>query len=74
MPGGLTEAAEAPLAVAPLMQGSDEAREIGQVPARDLGRGRQMLEAVRLDGPRRAAPEDRSDPGFLGTGEHGALS
>jgi hypothetical protein len=30
-----------------------------------------MLEAVGLDGPGRAAPEDRSDPGFLGAGEHG---
>jgi hypothetical protein len=45
---GITEASEAPLAVAPLMQGSDEGREIGQVPARDLGNGRQMVEAVGL--------------------------
>src|SRR5258708_2578798 len=32
-----------------------------------------MLEAVGLNGPGRAAPEDRSDPGFLGTGKHGAI-
>jgi hypothetical protein len=71
---GITEASEASLAVAPLMQGSDEDREIWQVPGRDLGSGRQMLEAVGLDGPGRTAPEDRLDPGFLGAGEHGGLS
>jgi hypothetical protein len=43
MPVGITEASEAPLAVAPFMQGSDEGREIRQVPARDLSNGRQML-------------------------------
>jgi hypothetical protein len=41
---GITEASEASLAVAPLMQRSDEHREIWQVPRRDLGRGRQMLQ------------------------------
>src|SRR6266404_861156 len=30
-----------------------------------------MLQAVRLDGPRRVTPEDFSDPSLLGTGEHG---
>ena len=74
MPVGITEASEASLAVAPLMQGSDEDRQIWQVPGRDLGSGRQMLEAVGLDGPGRAAPEDRLDPGFLGAGEHGGPS
>jgi hypothetical protein len=53
------------------MQGSDEGREIWQVPGGDLGSGRQMLEAVGVDGPGLAAPEDRVDPGFLGAGEHG---
>jgi hypothetical protein len=31
-----------------------------------------MLEAVGLDGPGRAAPEERTDPSLLGTGKHGA--
>ena len=65
----ITEASEAALAVAPLVQGSDERREIRQVRARDLGSSRQMLQAV---GPGRIVPEDRSDAGFLGTREHGA--
>src|SRR6266581_1150952 len=30
-----------------------------------------MLQAVRLDGPRRMIAEDLSDPSLLGTGEHG---
>jgi len=72
MPVGITEASEASLAVAPLMQGSDEDREIWQVPGRDLGSGRQMIEAVGLDRPGRAAPEDLSDTSLLGAGEHGA--
>jgi hypothetical protein len=50
---GIAEASEAPLVVAPLMQGSDEGCEIGQVPRRDLGSGRQMLQAVS---PGRTAP------------------
>src|SRR5712691_5538311 len=29
-----------------------------------------MLQAVRLDGPRRMIAEDLSDPSLLGTGEH----
>jgi hypothetical protein len=40
---GITEASEAPLTVAPLMQGSDEGCEIWQVPGWDLGCGGQML-------------------------------
>jgi hypothetical protein len=38
---------------------------------RDLHGGGQMLEAIRLDGPRRVIRQDVSDPGLLGTGEHG---
>jgi hypothetical protein len=72
MPVGITEAAEASLAVAPLVLGSDEDGEICHMPGRDLGRGREMLEAVGLDDPGRAAPEDSSGSTFLGTGEHGA--
>ena len=74
MPVGITETSEASLAVAPLMQGSDEDREIWQVPGRDLGRGREMLEAVGVDGSWRVAPEDCLDSGFLSAGEHGGLS
>ena len=72
MPVGIAEASEPSLAVTPLMQASDEGGEIGQVSGRDLGRARQMLEAIGLDAPGRAAPEDRSDSGLLGAGEHGA--
>jgi hypothetical protein len=32
------------------------------------------LQAVRRKGPRRVPPEDLSDPGLLGTGEHGGAS
>jgi hypothetical protein len=39
---------------------------------RDLHGGGQVLEAIRLDGPRRVIGEDVADPGLLGTGEHGA--
>jgi len=74
MPVDITETAEASLAVAPLVQGSDEDGEICHMPGRDLGRGREMLEAVGLDDPGRAAPEDSSDSTFLGTGEHARLS
>ena len=66
---GVTETSEAPLTVAPLMQGSDKGREIGQVPGRDLGSRRQMIEAVGLG---RAAPQGGSDTGFLGARQHGA--
>jgi hypothetical protein len=38
----------------------------------DLCGGGQMLQAIRLDDPRQVIPEDLSDPGLLGTGEHGA--
>jgi len=31
-----------------------------------------MLQAIRLDGPRRVIREDVADPSLLGTGEHGA--
>ena len=31
-----------------------------------------MLQAIRLEGPRRVIPEDVADPSLLGTGEHGA--
>ncbi len=38
----------------------------------DLCGGGQMLQAIRLDGPRRVIGEDIVEPGLLGTGEHGA--
>jgi hypothetical protein len=40
---GMAEASEAPLAITPLMQGSDEGCEIWQMPGWDLGCGGQML-------------------------------
>jgi hypothetical protein len=40
---GMAEASEAPLAVTPLMQASDEGGKIGQVSGRDCGCVRQML-------------------------------
>ena len=43
MTSGLAEAAEAPLAVAALMQHTHEYGEIGRVTRRDLGRAGEML-------------------------------
>jgi len=38
---------------------------------RYLRGGGKMIQAIRLDGPRRVIPKDVSDPSLLGTGEHG---
>src|SRR4029453_5830256 len=68
----MAEASKASVAVTPLMQASDEGGKIGQVSGRDCGCMRQMLQAVGLDGPRWAVPQDRTDSGLLRTREHGA--
>src|SRR4029453_3744229 len=68
----MAEASKASVAVTPLMQASDEGGKIGQVSGRDCGCMRQMLQAVGLDGPRWAVPQDRTDAGLLRTREHGA--
>jgi len=60
------------LAGAVLSQAPNERRQAGQMSGRDLHGGGQVLEAIRLDGPRRVIGEDVTDPGLLGTGEHGA--
>ncbi len=52
-------------------QGADEGGEVGCVRPWDLGRGRKMLQAERLDGPRRVVRQDIADPSLLGTREHG---
>ena len=49
-----------------------KAAKIREMGDRDLYGGGQVLEAIRLVGPRRVIGEDVADPGFLGTGEHGA--
>jgi hypothetical protein len=55
-----------------LSQAPNERGQVGQMSGRDLHGGGQVLEAIRLDGPRRVIGEDVADPGLLGTGEHGA--
>ena len=55
-----------------LPQAPNECRQVCQMARRDPHGGGQVLEAIGLDGPRRVINEDLSDPGLLGTGEHGA--
>jgi hypothetical protein len=50
----------------------NEGRKIREMGDRDLYGGGQVLEAIRLDDPRRVIAEDPSNPSLLGTGEHGA--
>ena len=45
-----------------------KAAKIREMGDRDLYGGGQVLEAIRLDGPRRVIGEDVADPGLLGTG------
>jgi hypothetical protein len=49
----------------------DEGREIAEMGKRDLGGGRQMLQTVRQNVPRRVTPEDFSDPSLLRARKHG---
>jgi hypothetical protein len=49
----------------------DEGREVREMCGWDLCGAREMLQAVHRKGPRRTLPEDLSDPGLLGAGEHG---
>jgi hypothetical protein len=55
-----------------LPKSPDEGREICEMGGGDLCGDGQMLQAIRLDGPRRVIGEDLSDLSLLGTGEHGA--
>jgi hypothetical protein len=65
-----TDAAEVGLAFPARSEVPDEGREICEMRGRDLGGGRQMLQAIRRKSPRRVTPEDFSDPSFLSAGEH----
>jgi hypothetical protein len=49
----------------------DEGREVREMCGWDLCGAREMLQAVHRKAPRRTLPEDLSDPGLLGSGEHG---
>jgi len=72
VPARTTGAAVLSLAGPVLPESADEGREIREMGGWDLGGGGQVLEAIRLDGPRQVIPEDLSDASLLGTGEHGA--
>jgi len=72
VPARTTGTPVAGLAGAVLSQAPNERRRAGQMSGRDLHGGGQVLEVIRLDGPRRVIGEDVTDPGLLGTGEHGA--
>ncbi len=74
MPGGVTDAAILGLAGPVLPEGPDEGRQVCKMAKRDLDSDREVLKAVRLDGPRRVTSEDLSDPSLLGTGEHGGAT
>jgi hypothetical protein len=74
MPVRVTDAAVAGLASPVRPETPDKGREVGQMCGWDLGGGRQMLETIRRESPRRGPPEDFSDTSLLGAGEHGELS
>ena len=69
---GVTEASVLGLAGAMLAQAPNERRQVCQMSGRDLHGSGEVLEAIRLDDPRRVIAEDLSNPSLLGTGEHGA--
>ena len=52
----------------------DEGREVREMGGGDLGGGRQMLQTVRQNVPRRVTPEDLSDPSLLRAREHGRVT
>ena len=54
------------------VQDSNDCGEVGRVRA-DLSCDRHMLQAERLDGPRRVVCQDGADPSRLGMGEHGTV-
>jgi len=68
---GVTDAPILGLAGPALPEAPDKGRKIREMPGRDLRSSGQMFEAIHLDGPRRVIRQDVSDPGLLGTGEHG---
>ena len=72
MPAGVTDAAVTCLAGAVRPEVPDESCEIRQMCDGDLRAGRQVRQAICRRRPRRITPENLSDPGLLGAGEHGA--
>jgi hypothetical protein len=70
---GVTDAPVLSLAGPMLPKTSDEGRKVREMPGWDLRSVGQMLQAVRLDGPRRVIAEDLSNPSLLGTGKHRRL-
>jgi hypothetical protein len=61
----VTEAAEVGVAGAARSEVPDKGREVREMGGRDLCGGRQMLQTVRQNVPRRVTPEDLSDPSLL---------
>jgi hypothetical protein len=51
----------------------DEGRGAGQMDGWDLDGGRQMLQTIRQESPRCAAPGNFSDTSLLGAGKHGGV-
>jgi hypothetical protein len=71
VPARVTGAAVAGLAGPIQPEVPDEGREIPEMGQRDLCGGRQMLQTVRQNVPRRVTPEDLSNPSLLRAREHG---
>jgi len=71
VPAGVTDAAVTYLAGAVRPEVPDESCEIRQMRDRDLRAGGQMLQTICRRRPRGMTPENLTDPGLLGAGEHG---
>src|SRR5882762_4100703 len=71
VPARVTGAAVASLAGPVQPEFPDEGREVREMGKRDLCGGRQMLQTVRQNVPRRVTPEDLSDPSLLRARKHG---
>jgi hypothetical protein len=72
MPVSVTYAAVLSLAGSVGPEIPDQGREVREMRERDLCACCQMLQAICGRRPRSVCPENLSDPGLLGTGEHGA--
>ncbi len=71
MPMGIAESPDVTQARTMPTQRADDGGKVGYVRPWDVGCGRKMLQAERLDGPRRVIRQDIADPSLLGTREHG---